>query len=766
MSPPSSAANRGPKQSRTRSSRSGDVASGRRSDHRGRGSRRERRAARKASGRRTFLWRWRRGFFALGLVLILAVAGAAYLFTQVSLPPSEPPLLQTTYMCSAEVLSGCGADNSLAQFSGGVDRETVTYEELTPEVINAVLATEDRDFFKHGGVDPVGIARAFAANVRNEEITQGGSTITQQYVKQTFLTNEQSLSRKAKEAALAVKIERELSKQEILTRYLNLIYFGRGAYGVQAASRAYFGKEIDQVTLPEAAYLAGLIRGPELADANLPDDNPKKAAQKAEAELQRSKALGSMLEAAFIDQAGYDAAMADDWSSVLPRSESTGNFGTVARTDIGTEYFVDYVKSWLVSSGKFTDGEIYGGGLRVYTTLDLGKQEMAYDAVTSVLDRPDDPAGSLVSVDSRGHVVAMMGGTDYSTSQVNLAVGVEGGGGGRQPGSSFKPIVLAEALNQGIPLTTVLDAPAKKTFPGADDGIDWVVANYGDAGLGRLDLVDATKKSSNTAYAQLMLDVGPDNVVALADRLGITAPLQPYNSLVLGTVGVSPLDMASVYSTFAGDGEHITPVTVTKVTDAKGTILYEPKSTPDRVLSEEVAEQVNWALNQTVESGTATKAKFHQPAAGKTGTTEGYQDAWFVGYTCRLTAAVWVGYPNGDGAGNPRYMTDVHGIKVAGGTLPAEIWKRYMEQATLDLESCPYDKPGAAPAPTGTFVPRPSGTTATTAGGASTTTTTEQVGPAPTEPPPPTTAPPTTEPPPPTTAPPTTATPPTSADPP
>ncbi len=766
MSPSTPSAKRGPNRSPSRSSRPAGGVVGRTAPKGRRASRRGQRGAGKAEGRRGRLWRWRRVFFALGLVFILAIAGAGYLFTQVSLPPSEPPLLETTYMCSSEVQSGCSADNSLAQFSGGVDRQTVTYTELPPEVINAVLATEDRDFFKHGGVDPVGIARAFVANVRNEALTQGGSTITQQYVKQTFLTNERSFSRKAKEAALAVKVERELSKQEILTRYLNLIYFGRGAYGVQAASRAYFGKDVDQVTLPEAAYLAGLIRGPELADANLPDDNPKKAAQHAEAELQRSKALGSMLDSGFIDEAAYDAAMIDDWSSVIVRPESSGNFGTVARRDIGTEYFVDYVKSWLVGSGNFTDAEIYGGGLRIYTTLDLENQQMAYDAVTSTLDRPDDPAGSLVSIDSGGRVVAMMGGTDYDTSQVNLAVGTAGGGGGRQPGSSFKPIVLAEALNQGIPLTTVLDAPARKVFPDANNGDDWSVANYGDAGLGRLDLVDATKKSSNTAYAQLMLDVGPDNVVALAERLGVTATLEPYNSLVLGTAEVSPLDMASVYSTFADDGEHITPITVTKVTDAKGTVLYEPNTTPDRVLSEDVVAQVNWTLNQVVESGTATKAKFGQPTAGKTGTTEGYQDAWFVGYTCELTAAVWVGYPNGDGAGNPRGMTNVHGIKVAGGTLPTEIWRKYMEQAAADLESCSFERPSIAPAPPGTTVLSNAGSTTTTTTVPDEAATTTTAGESPTTEAPPTTSttPPTTSPP--TTSPPTTATPPTSADPP
>lgn len=745
MSPSSLPASR----SSQRSRRSSSSSSG---DGVGRTSRRQRRADRRADGRRSFLWRWRRGFFALGVLFVLAIAGAGYLFTQVSLPPSEPPLLQTSFMCASEVTTGCNSDNSLAQFSGGVDRVNVTYEQLPPEIINAVLATEDRDFFKHGGVDPVGIARAFVANIRNEEITQGGSTITQQYVKQTFLTNEQSFSRKAKEAALAVKIERELSKQEILTRYLNLIYMGRGAYGVQAASQAYFNKDVGDLTLAEAAYLAGVIRGPELADANLPETNPKKAAQFAEAQLQRSKSLGSMLDAGFIDQGSYDAAMADDWSSVVERNDRTGNFGRVERADIGTEYFVDYVKNWLVSSGNFTDGEIFGGGLRIYTTLDLTHQEQAYEAVTSTLTQPDDPAGSLVSIDGAGHVVAMMGGTDYATSEVNLAAGTAGGGSGRQPGSSFKPIVLAEALSQGIPLSTVFDAPAKKTFENINGTTeDWVVANYADAGLGQLNLVEATKKSSNTAYAQLMLDVGPDNVVALAERMGVATPLEPNPSLVLGTSGVSVLDMASAYSTLANSGEHIAATTVTRVTDAKGTVLYEAPGTRERIIPEDIAKEVNWTLNQVIDSGTGTSAQFGQPAAGKTGTTEGYRDAWFVGYTCELTAAVWMGYPGADAEG-PQFMTDVHGIKVTGGSFPAEIWRKYMAKATEGLESCPFDKPTLAPASTGTSLPdwdSSSSSTTTTTTDSSSTSTTERTGPTTT------TSPPTT---PPTSAPTTTTT--------
>jgi penicillin-binding protein 1A len=651
--------------------------------------------------------------------MVLVIAGAAYLFSQVPLPDAEPPLLQTTFICSGEVPTGCTADNSIAQLSGSEDRVAITYDQLPPVLINAVVTAEDRDFFEHQGVDPFGITRALWANIRNESVQQGGSTITQQYVKNVYLTQERTLTRKLKEAALAVKVERELSKEEILTRYLNVIYFGRGAYGVQSASRSYFGKNVDQLTLPEAAYLAGLIRAPETADAQLLFFDPKQPEQRAEAERRRGAVLDGMLEEGYITPEEHDAADAASWDSVVARPLTANNYGQVARPELGTEYFLDYVKHWLVTSGEFTDAEIFGGGLRVYTTLDFDMQRAAIDAIRSTLNRPDDPAAALVALDGQGRVRAMVGGLDYEKSRVNLAVGTEGGGSGRQPGSAFKPIVLAEALKQGVPLDKTYDAPAKKTFEGANAGGDWEVANYADAGLGRLNLIDATRKSSNTAYAQMILDVGVDNAAALAKRMGIQADVPEYPSIVLGSASVSVLDMASVYSTFADNGEHVDPVVVTRVTDARGSVLYEAPTERDRVLSEDVAKGVNWTLNQVVESGTGTGARFAQPAAGKTGTTEDYRDAWFAGYTCSLTSAVWMGYPGTE----TRYMKNVHGVEVTGGTFPATIWRKFMSAATRDLPSCPFERPARAPVTSDTFVPGTAPRSGTSVPPSSTTTT-------------------------------------------
>lgn len=652
--------------------------------------------ARKRTGRKakdarpSLLWRMRRPLFATGLVSVLLLAGVGYLFTQVPLPDKDPPQLQTTFMCASDVRTGCTADNSIAQLAGGVDRISVTYEQIPAVLIEAVLSAEDRTFYDHGGVDPTGIVRALWANVQNQGVSQGGSTITQQYVKNVYLTQERTLTRKIKEAALAVKVERELPKQEILTRYLNTIYLGRGAYGVEAASRAYFGKDVGALTLPEAAYMAGLIRAPETADAQLPATSTRAGSNRATATQRRNSVLRSMVETGAITQADYDAASTAGWDNVLVRSDRK-NFGNVSHPEWGTEYFVDYVRHWLTTKGGFTDAQVYGGGLRVYTTLDMEDQGAAAEAIMSTLGQPDDPAAALVSIDDEGAVRAMIGGLDFNGegkySKVNLAVGAEGGGAGRQAGSAFKAFTLAEAMNQGIPLSRVYDSPARIVIPKVDAGKDWSVGNYADAGLGSLDITSATMRSSNTAYAQIMMDVGPENVAALAREMGITSELNPVPALTLGTSEVSVLDMASGYSTLADNGEHIVPSVVTKVTDAKGNVLYENKISRKRVLDEKTVEKVDWALNQVVEGGTGTGAKFGQPSAGKTGTTENYRDAWFAGFTCKLTTAVWVGYPDGS------FMKSVQGMSVTGGSFPATIWRKYMTEATRGLSSCPFVRP-------------------------------------------------------------------------
>jgi len=402
---------------------------------------------------------------------------------------------------------------------------------------------------------------------------------------------------------------------------------------------------------------------------------------------------------------------------------------------IGAEYFIEAVRQQVAA--EYGEDMLYGGGLRIYTTLDREMQAAAWDAVTSTLDQPDDPAGALVAVDEYGQVKAMMGGRDWENDKVNLAMGQAGGGSGRQAGSAFKPFVLAEAIQQGISLNSKFDSPSKMVFPGANAGDDWKVSNYGGTEQGVLDLPDATRVSSNTAYAQLMLEVGPPAVVELANRLGISAELPAVNSLVLGTGEVSVLDMASAYSTFANRGVHHDATLVAKIeqVDEEGRLTVLEQSTPSNevVLTELEADLVTYCLQQVVQAGTGRAANIGKPVAGKTGTTQENRDAWFVGYGPRLTAAVWMGYPGAPGV-EPRFMDDVHGREVTGGSFPAEIWAKFMRQASGEVGewgrfSEPSSFPGRELNPelqqtTTTASTSSTTTTSTTAPAESTTTTT------------------------------------------
>ena len=346
-----------------------------------------------------------------------------------------------------------------------------------------------------------------------------------------------------------------------------------------------------------------------------------------------------------------------------------------------TQYFVEYVSVTLMSQ-QYGDDQLYGGGLRIYTTLDLNMQQDAYNAVTSTLNDPGDPSGALVAIDDQGDVRAMMGGTDYDTSKVNLATGLAGGGSGRQPGSTFKAFALAEAVKEGYSIDSVFASPSSIVLPHANAGADWHVS--GGCCGGQTNLVVATQDSVNTVYAQLMVKLGPAKVVAMAHELGVAAPLPDYPSLVLGSGDVSVLDMASsAYSTFANQGVRITPRVVTRVERADGTVLYDAPPVREQILSADQTAKVTYCLQKVVQLSVATgrNAQIGRDQAGKTGTTTNNKDAWFVGYTPTLTAAAWMGYPI------PRAMTSVHGETVQGANLPSEIWKKFMLAAVANTDT-------------------------------------------------------------------------------
>jgi penicillin-binding protein 1A len=614
---------------------------------------------------RSLAWRYRRLLFLCTLLGFTAVAGALYLLAQVPLPEAAPQA-QTTFLTDVR-----GA--RLASIDSGENRVPVRLETVPQVVIDAVLATEDRNFFAHGGVDPVGVLRATWADLRGRPL-QGGSTLTQQYVKQTFLdAKERTIVRKLREASLAIKVERRFDKAEILERYLNTVYFGRGAYGVQAAAQAYFDKDVTELGVGESAYLAGLIRSPETAD---PSRNL------AAAVVRRDRTLDGMRRTGKITPKQLAAAKAVPLeAAVLQRDEVEPD---VVRPD-STGYFVEFVRAELVR--RYGEEVTYQRGLRVKTTLDLDLQAKAYDAVYKTLDRPDtDPAGALVSIDSEGRVVAMVGGRNFTgadpTAKVNLAVGQEGGGSGRQAGSTFKPFVLAAVVKHGFTVQSTFPAPPSIVLPKADNGKDYPVANYEDADFGEsLSLIDATANSVNTAYVQAQLALGADKVVAVAKDAGIRSDLEPNASLVLGTEEVSVLELASAYSTFANRGVHVEPRTILEVRRGDGSVIEPERPAPTRaVLDREDADVVNHVLRQVVERGSGTNARFGHPFAGKTGTTQDFGDAWFVGYTPKLTTAVWMGFTEG----NAKKMTKVRGVKVNGGSFPARIFRRYMTEVAKD----------------------------------------------------------------------------------
>lgn len=634
----------------------------------------------------------------LSVLTIIGIVAAASASCGVA--RDAPPLLLPVNAAPTTVYDAQGRAITVLRDQ---NRTSIPLEQIPTITQSAVVAIEDSRFWSHHGIDPRGIARAASSNAEDGDNGQGGSTITQQYVKNALLTPEKTIRRKLEEASLALSIERNYSKDLILELYLNTIYFGSGAYGIDAAARSYFGVPASQLDLAQSALLAGLIQAPSRFD---PRKHPDAATTRRDVVLRRMVELGD------ITQAQHDLAVATPIRIVAPQP-------LPEQVPYPAAHFVDAVKAYLLKSsdvlGK-TQGErynnLYRGGLRIYTTIDLDLQAKAEASIAQVLPKqgvdPKVPDAALVSIDPKtGFVKAMVGGRDYfGTSdyrQTNLAMGV-----GRQTGSSFKPIVLATALSNGVTTTDRFNAPGAEShkLPGGQ------VWNVKGGGIGSGTLEQCTVVSSNTCYANIVLDprVGAQRSVDMGKALGITSTkLQPNPAAVLGTNNVTVLDMASVFATFADQGVHVPPVLVSRIERPDGTLLYQHEHTQTKVLEPEVADQVSSILPGVITSGTGTSANIGRPAAGKTGSSQNNVDAWFCGYTPQLATAVWVGFakprPDSSGRLQPVSMTSPNTrITVFGGTYPAQIWAAFMRQALADQPPLPLIDPTAT-APTTTTVP-------------------------------------------------------------
>ena len=574
----------------------------------------------------------------------------------------------------------------IATLHGEENRVAISRKQMPLSIRQAVVAAEDRRFYEHGGVSVGGIVRALTTDVGAGDAMQGGSTITQQYARNAFdqIGTARTVSRKLKEALLAVRLENQFSKEQILDDYLNTVYFGRGAYGIEAAAEAYFNVPARKLTIPQSAYLAGIIRGPEIYDSE-----PNLAKER------RNQVLDVM-------------GQLHDITARQLRSARAAPLGlrTPIEPPVQAAYFVEYIRRLLrtpIADGGFglSDAEVMGGGLRVYTTLDLRMQEAAEDAVMKVLNRPDDPEVGMVAMTTDGQIRAMVGGRNFtsitSARGFNYAT-QQAPGGGRAVGSTFKPFTLAAFFRQGYSVKSTFSGPTRLTIPDHrcdnPDGTPWRPSNYNNEGFGRLTVMQATEKSVNTVYAQIVSKVGPDAALQAARDAGITSPLQPVCSITLGTFGVTPLEMARAYSTFAARGMRPDIVAVTKIVGPNGTVVATREPTETRAFTTHIADEVNGVLENVVKEGTGTPAQISRPAAGKTGTTEQHRDVWFAGYTPDpgLSAAVWIGYPP-DKDGNIKVMTDLHGVQATGGGFAGRIWKYFMESATANMPVLDFAPP-------------------------------------------------------------------------
>ena len=654
-------------------------------------------------------------FVPLLLAGVVAMSAVGYV---IAIAADTPPLTELKPRDKGATSVVYAADGSrLGYVRSDEVRTPVPWRDMPRAVRDATIAIEDERFYEHEGVDFSAIVRAGVKNLESGDAVQGGSTITQQLVRALYIEDpERNFERKIREAKLAQELEDEHpgrpGKNWILREYLNSVPYGtnegRTAIGIEAAAVTYFSKNARELELHEAALLAGLPQAPSQYN---PFRNPTAALER------RNEVLRAMADNGFITAARAERAYAQPLG--LRR-------GVERYTQRREPYFFDYVEEQLIE--EYGVGAYRRGGLKIHTTIDPELQEAGRAAIKGQLPFPDDPSGAIVAIDpSNGYIKAMASSGSYKARSFNLAAQ-----GHRQPGSAFKTFVLVTALRQGVDprSTTYTSKPLDLVVPGYGP---WKVSTYDNTYGGRMDLVRATLRSDNSVYAQLDIDLGPKNVRETAEMMGITTELDGIPAEGLGglRLGVSPLEMANAYATLASYGVRNEPIAITKVEFPDGKVDELGKPKRKRVFPEWVAYEATKILEQNVTSGTGTAAQIGCDAAGKTGTTDNFNDAWFVGYTPNLAASVWVGYPNA-----LIEMRSVHGISVAGGTFPARIWNSFMtvaKGANCDAFRPSVDSPEFSPfygqyAATGTSAdssdstntytaPAPSGPGDTSAGG-------------------------------------------------
>jgi len=591
-----------------------------------------RRRAKRGGGRGFF-----RGLFKLGLLLFLwgvILGGGALAYFALTLPDTN----QLTVAERRPSVTVLAEDGSIIATFGDLFGQPLTLREMSPWLPKAVIATEDRRFYSHFGIDPIGLARAIFADLRSGHLVQGGSTITQQLAKTVFLSPERSLSRKIREALLALWLERHFTKDQILEIYLNRVYLGAGTYGVDAAAHRYFNKSASKLNLYESAVIAGLLKAPTRFN---PTHDKEKAAARA------AQVLDLMVETGAIDQ-----------QQALAAEKSGAGLRSVAVARPGTRYFADWVADQVRDFAGTADHDLI-----VRTTLDPRMQSAAETAIADVLARHGIKdvvsQGALVAMATDGAIRAMVGGRDYNESQFNRATQAQ-----RQPGSAFKPFVYLAGLEAGIrPEDRFIDQPIQIG--------NWRPRNYTNRYIGEVSAAEALAESINTVAVQVAQRAGIPNVIAVANRLGITSNLARDPSIALGTNEVSLLELVSAYAPFANGGNGVLAYGIVEIRDTDGKIIYRRTGNgPGQVIPGDEVGMMNEMLAGVISHGTGRAAALPRPVAGKTGTTQEYRDAWFIGYTADLVAGIWLG--NDDNTAMNR---------VTGGSLPAPVWRAFMQAA-------------------------------------------------------------------------------------